>query len=419
MKNYKFKVKRNRNKNILGMRVMFKKCSKCGEIKFRDKFYSDKRVPSGLTDSCKECRNKCRNSSKYTHTCEQCGKEFKSKAKKQRFCGFECQGKWQSENRTGENSANWQGGKIIVSCSYCGKEIEVNKNRIKRSKNLFCSTECHGLWKSENLVGKSNHNYKKESHIKCNCDYCNKEFETTKTKYNKSKNHFCSRECQGKWNNKKVKCNCSYCGKEFEVGQYNNSKHHYCSKECYNKLREEKGKIKCNCAYCNKELNVKKSQYNNNGNNFCDNECYAKFNRGENHPRYNPDLTDEERDKERKIIKGYTEAVKETYERDNYTCQCCGKRGNGNLNAHHIYGYAEHKDLRTDIDNLVSLCEECHKRYHKQYGYTNNNYKDFRTFLYNEMIKQGSLEARLFYINTIEDITLRLEIRGLLELESA
>ena len=66
-----------------------------------------------------------------------------------------------------------------------------------------------------------------------------------------------------------------------------------------------------------------------------------------------------------------------------------------------------------------ALCEDCHKEYHKQYGYKNNNYKDFRTFLYNEMMKQNTLEARLFYINTIEDITLRLEIRGLLGLESA
>ena len=31
------------------------------------------------------------------------------------------------------------------------------------------------------------------------------------------------------------------------------------------------------------------------------------------------------------------------------------------------------------------------------------------------MLEQGSLEAKLFYINTMEDITLRLEIRGLIK----
>ena len=352
MRNYRFKVKRNGSKTILNMRVMFKKCNKCGKVLFKSNFYKDKSHPSGLVARCIECKN-----SKYTHTCEQCGKEFNSKKKEQRFCSFECQGKWQTETRTGENSSNWQGGKIIVSCSYCGKEIELDKNRIKRSKNLFCSTECHGLWKSENLVSESNHNYKKEGHIKCNCDYCNKEFETTKTKYNKSKNHFCSRECQGKWQSENIR-----------------------------------------------------------GENH---PCYGKEGlKGENHPSYNPNLTQEEREQGRNI-EGYSDFIKGVYERDNYTCQCCGDNKGHNLNAHHIYGYAEYKDLRTDVDNGTVLCEDCHKRYHKQYGYKNNNYKDFRTFLYNEMMKQNTLEAKLFYINTIEDITLRLEIRGLLELKSA
>ena len=102
MKNYKFKVKRNQGKTILNMRVMFKKCTKCGEIKFRDKFYFDKRVPSGLTGSCKECKN-----SKYTHTCEQCGREYKSSEIKSRFCSKECKHK---------NSS------IKCNCDYCGKE---------------------------------------------------------------------------------------------------------------------------------------------------------------------------------------------------------------------------------------------------------------------------------------------------------
>nr|DAW74567.1 MAG TPA: HNH endonuclease bacteriophage, HNH Endonuclease, DNA.52A [Caudoviricetes sp.] len=34
----------------------------------------------------------------------------------------------------------------------------------------------------------------------------------------------------------------------------------------------------------------------------------------------------------------YKEWVRKVFDRDNYTCQCCGKRGS-NLNAHHLYNF--------------------------------------------------------------------------------
>lgn len=54
----------------------------------------------------------------------------------------------------------------------------------------------------------------------------------------------------------------------------------------------------------------------------------------------------------------------EIYKRDDYTCQICGKRG-GKLNAHHIKHFAKYKDLRTEINNGITLCEECHKKIHR------------------------------------------------------
>ena len=49
--------------------------------------------------------------------------------------------------------------------------------------------------------------------------------------------------------------------------------------------------------------------------------------------------------------------------RDNYTCRCCGKSGKGiKLHAHHL---ESRKTGGNAPDNEITLCDNCHKKFHK------------------------------------------------------
>lgn len=61
----------------------------------------------------------------------------------------------------------------------------------------------------------------------------------------------------------------------------------------------------------------------------------------------------------------YAEWRKKVFERDEYTCQVCGKVG-GKLNAHHIREYARYPYLRYEVSNGITLCEKCHKKVHRK-----------------------------------------------------
>lgn len=51
---------------------------------------------------------------------------------------------------------------------------------------------------------------------------------------------------------------------------------------------------------------------------------------------------------------------KAVFERDNHTCQMCGKRG-GNMHADHIKPFALNPGLRFELSNGRTLCVPCHR----------------------------------------------------------
>jgi len=98
-------------------------------------------------------------------------------------------------------------------------------------------------------------------------------------------------------------------------------------------------------------------------------KCYLRNNRGENNPSWNSNLTNEDREKGRQLYKkDRIEWIKAVYKRDNYTCQKCLDNTGGNLNSHHILPYALFPKIRWDVDNGVTLCQQCHIYYHSIYG---------------------------------------------------
>lgn len=102
--------------------------------------------------------------------------------------------------------------------------------------------------------------------------------------------------------------------------------------------------------------------------------------RGEEHFNFNPKLTD----KERILNRDYYAIIKwriEVFERDNYTCVCCGDNKGGNLNAHHLNGYNWDKDNRLNVDNGVTLCDKCHNEFHEYFGYGNNTKEQFDSWM--------------------------------------
>jgi hypothetical protein len=133
------------------------------------------------------------------------------------------------------------------------------------------------------------------------------------------------------------------------------------------------------CKVCGKEKNVR---------------------RGELNWHWNPNLTDEEREKNKRRCanKEHIEWAKAVKKRDNYICAICGVRG-GKLASHHLYNYMDYPELRYDIDNGVTIhCEE-HDLFHKTFGYHNNTPEQFFMF------KNNLLQSKQDLVNAQTLIT--------------
>jgi len=300
------------------LKPIYKRCKMCKELLYINRYYKNKGCINGRESVCKTCRdNKAKSRNK--KVCIICNKEFTSRNKNQIYCSNKC-------------SSSIRNNKMLVKCNYCGEALYRTESEIKRNTNgSFCNRDCLINWRKTKEKNNKNNRI-----VICTCERCGIEYEITEFKRDTQLRHYCSKECRYP----KVIFNCETCGKEIACTpkRFKKSNHHYCGLECERKDR------------------------------------YKRIG-GEKNPSWNPNLTDEEREDERKYPE-YSQWRLSVFKRDNYTCKCCGQIS-GNLNAHHLNDYVNFPEQRTDINNGITLCDVCHRDFHKEYGYGNNDEGQF------------------------------------------
>lgn len=168
------------------------------------------------------------------------------------------------------------------------------------------------------------------------------------------------KECERKYDNNRYSHKCIICGTEYKSGRKESN---HCQK-CKTKLMN------------NNEWMYKYKVRDFSGGK---NPMFGIQRFGSDNPNYDPTKTQKEREVGR-LYTGYGLWRKAVFERDNYTCQCCGDFKGGNLRAHHLDAYSWCKERRLDIENGITLCDTCHRKFHSKYGVFNNTGKQFITF---------------------------------------
>lgn len=154
----------------------------------------------------------------------------------------------------------------------------------------------------------------------------------------------------------------------------------------------KKAKLRCDKGH---EYEVNPADFTNKGYR-CPTCKFIKMS-GEGHWNYNANLTQEERETMRSFP-GYTAWQFEVKKRDKFTCQCCGDKRGRNLVSHHLDGWNIAKEKRLDVYNGVTLCEDCHKDFHGNYGYGGNTNEQ-----YTEWLASTENSRRFLYVQNAEE----------------
>lgn len=132
-----------------------------------------------------------------TLECVRCGKEYEvipARQEKSRFCSRECLHAWVSENRSGESSHAWEGGKVELLCEECSSNFDVKPARADEAR--FCSRSCKDKWQERNLTGEGNPSWAGGLE-KQTCEQCGENYRVKPAEAEVSR--FCSAQCLAEW----------------------------------------------------------------------------------------------------------------------------------------------------------------------------------------------------------------------------
>lgn len=117
-------------------------------------------------------------------------------------------------------------------------------------------------------------------------------------------------------------------------------------------------------------------------------ECGIEAISGKNSVHYNPNLSEEDRKRDRRYDPKEREWRIKVFKRDKFTCQKCGKYSRNDANAHHKDAHHWCVERRYDVDNGVTLCSECHQDFHKLYGYKHNTESQYIEWIKMDAVKK-------------------------------
>jgi len=263
---------------------------------------------------------------------------------------------------------------MISMCRVCNIEFNVKPAKVKAGGGKFCSRECYGVHRSQQMKGS---NHFRWSQTKRNCEICQVEFLVTRSQIESGRGRFCSRKCQGAWQSRarsgenhpnwlggKVKSVCELCKKEFEIppSRTKSGRGRFCSRRCQEvgvgkSQRGEKNpgwnRVSFLCEQCGCTVEVVPHLVKD-GKRFCSKACYGLSICGENHHNWNDGASYKPYPVE------FNNSLKKLVrERDTWACFICGiLEREKNHHVHHI----DHDKQNNTISNLITLCVSCHGR---------------------------------------------------------
>jgi hypothetical protein len=144
------------------------------------------------------------------------------------------------------------------------------------------------------------------------------------------------------------------------------------------------GSVKTKIKYICPNGHTSKASFdsiNNRGHGRCK-QCATEATSGENNYNWKGGIR--KNDEVMRVSFEYKKWRTTVFIRDNRTCRCCGVI-NKNIVAHHLDSWNLADDKRFDVDNGITLCEDCHKLFHMIYKYGNNTKEQFEEFLLEQL----------------------------------